>query len=45
MAKEDFFSYLKNKCPSDDEIQRTEEIIKIFVIEKGEELNKNILEK
>ena len=39
MAKEDFFSNLKNKCPSDDEIQRTEEIITIFVIENGEELN------
>ena len=39
MAKENFFSYSKNKCPSDDEIQRTEEIITIFVIKNGEELN------
>ena len=40
MAKGDFFSNIKNKCPSDDEIQRTEEIIKILVIKNGEELNK-----
>ena len=39
MAKEDFFSNIKNKCPSDDEIQRTEEIIKILVIKNGEDLN------
>ena len=38
MAKEDFFSHLKNKSPSDDEIQRTEEIIKIFDIKNGEKL-------
>ena len=40
MAKEDFFSILKNECPRDDEVQRTEEIIKKFVIKNGEELNK-----
>ena len=40
MAKEDFFSNLKNKCPRDDDIQRTEEIIKKFVIKNGEELKK-----
>ena len=40
MAKEDFFSNLKNKCPRDDEIQRTEKIIKKFVIKNGEELKK-----
>ena len=30
--KEDFFSNLKNKCPDDEEIERTKEIIKIFNI-------------
>ena len=40
MAKEDFFSNLKNQCPSEDEIQRTEEIIETIVIKIGEELNK-----
>ena len=44
MAKQDFFSNLKNKCPRDDDIQRTEEIIKKFVIKNGEEINKLYLE-
>ena len=40
LKKEDFFSKLKNECPSDDEIQRTKEIYKIFDIKNGEELTK-----
>ena len=36
--KEDFFSKLKNDYPSDEEIERTMEIIKKFNIKKGEEL-------
>ena len=36
--KEDFFSKLKNKCPDDEEIQRTMNIIKKFNIKNGEEL-------
>ena len=36
--KEDFFSKLKNKCPDDEEIQRTKEIIKIVDIKNGEDL-------
>ena len=38
--KEDFFSKLKNKCPDDDEIERTKEIIKLCDIKNGEELTK-----
>ena len=30
LKKEGFFSKLKNKCPSDEEIERTKEIIKKF---------------
>ena len=40
LKKEDFFSKLKNKCPDDDEIERTKEIIKLFDIKNGEELTK-----
>ena len=40
MKKEDFFSKLKNKCPDDEEIQRTMDIIKKFNIKNGEELTK-----
>ena len=36
--KKDFFSKLKNKCPDDEEIERTKEIIKKFNIKNGEEL-------
>ena len=36
--KEDFFSKLKNKCPDDEEIERTMDIIKRFNIKNGEEL-------
>ena len=38
LKKEDFFSKLKNKCPDDEEIERTREIIKKFNIKNGEEL-------
>ena len=38
LKKEDFFSKLKNKCPDDDKIQRTMDIIKRFNIKNGEEL-------
>ena len=38
LRKEDFFSKLKNKCPDDEEIQRTIEIIIIFDLKNGEEL-------
>ena len=40
LKKEDFFSKLKNKCPDDDEIERTKEIVKLFNIKDGEELTK-----
>ena len=38
LKKEDFFSKLKNKSPDDEEIQRTKEIIEIFIIKNGKEL-------
>ena len=38
LEKKDFFSKLKNRCPDDEEIDRTKEIIKIFDIKNGEEL-------
>ena len=38
LKKEHFFSKLKNKCPDDEEIERTKEIIKRFNIKNGEEL-------
>ena len=38
LKKEDFFSKLKNKCPNDEEIQRTKDNIKRFNIKNGEEL-------
>ena len=34
--KEDFFSKLKNKCPDDEEIERTKQIIERFNIKIGE---------
>ena len=43
MTKEDFFCKLKNKCPDDEEIERTKEVIKIFDIKKGEELTQTYL--
>ena len=38
LAKEYFFSKLKNKCPDDEEIQRKMDNIKKFKIKNGEEL-------
>ena len=38
LKKEDFFSKLKNKCPDNEEIQRTKEITEIFNIKNGKEL-------
>ena len=38
LKKEDFFSKLKNKCPDDEKIERTKEIMKIFNNKNGEEL-------
>ena len=38
LKKEDFFRKLKNKCPDDEEIQRTMDIIKKFNIKNVEEL-------
>ena len=40
LKKEHFFSKLKNKCPDDEEIQRTMVIIERFNIKNGEELTK-----
>ena len=38
LEKKDFFSKLKNKCPDDDEIERTMDIIRRFDIKNGVEL-------
>ena len=38
LKKEYFFSKLKNKCPSDEERERTKELFKRFNLNKGEEL-------
>ena len=38
LKKEHFFSKLKNKCPDDEEIERTMDIIERFNIKNGEEL-------
>ena len=38
LKKEYFFSKLKNKCPDDDEIERTMDIIKKLNIKNGEEI-------
>ena len=38
LKKEDIFSNLKNKCPDDEEIERTKDNIKKFNVEDGEEL-------
>ena len=40
MNKEDFFTKLKTRCPTDDEIHRTKGTIKIFRIKNGEEITK-----
>ena len=38
LERKDFFSKLKNKCPDDEEIERTKEIIKKFNIKNGEKI-------
>ena len=38
LKKEHFFSKLKNKCPDDEEIQRTMDIVEKYNIKNGEEL-------
>ena len=43
LKREDFFSKLKNKCPDDEEIERTKEYIKKFNIKSGEELTETYL--
>ena len=40
MKKGDFFSKLKNGCQDDSEIERTNQIIKLFDIENAEELTR-----
>ena len=40
LKKEDFFSKLKNKCPSDEEIKSKKEIVKLFIIKNGEEITR-----
>ena len=44
LKKQDFFSNLKNKCPNDEEIQRTMDIIKKFNIKNGEQLTEIYLQ-
>ena len=43
LVEKDFFSKLKKKCPDDEEIERTKEIIKIFDIKNGEQLTEKYL--
>ena len=38
LKKKVFLSKLKNKCPDDEEMERTKEIFKLFDIKNGEEL-------
>ena len=38
LKKEYFLSKLKNKCPDDDEIDRTQKIIQTFDIKNGDDL-------
>ena len=38
LVKKDFFSKLKNKCPDNEEIERTMDIINVFNIKNGEEI-------
>ena len=40
LKREHFFSKLKNKCPDDEEIQRTKKGIKLFNIKSGEQLSR-----
>ena len=41
MKNGNFFSKLKNKCPKDDEIEGTKEIIRIFDLKNGEKIKKS----
>ena len=43
LKKEYFFSKIKNKCPEDDKIERTKEIIQLFNIKNREELTQKYL--
>ena len=43
ISKKAFFSKLKNKCPDDEEIERTKEIIEKINIKNGEELTEIFL--
>ena len=43
LKKEDFFSKLKNDCPSDIEMKRTKEIIRLCNFKKREELTQHYL--
>ena len=45
LNKEDFFSKLKNTCPSDREKERTKEISNLFNIKNGEELTQLYLKR
>ena len=38
LKKEDFFSNFKNKCLDDEEVERTEQVIKLFKIKNVEEI-------
>ena len=40
LKNEDLFSKLKNKCPDDEEVERTKEIVKLFDNKNGKELTK-----
>ena len=42
LEKKDFFSKLKNKCPDDEEIERTKEIIKYLILKMEKNLQKYI---
>ena len=43
LKKENFYTKLKNKCPDDDEIERTKASIKVFEIKNGGELTRRYL--
>ena len=45
IKKGDFFSKLKNKCPDDEEIERTKEISKLFSIKNWRRNNKKLFKK
>ena len=45
LTKENFFSKLKTKCPGDEEIEKTKEIIKMFNIKMEKRTNTTIFKK